>query len=43
VWTGDTRDPRPSTDIAGIEIPQCSSVLPQREVLPFWSDPEDDR
>jgi hypothetical protein len=32
-----------STDIAGIEIPQCSSVLPQREVLPFWSEARRDR
>jgi hypothetical protein len=30
-------------EIAGIEIPQCSSVLPQREVLPFWSEARRDR
>jgi hypothetical protein len=31
------------TDIAGIEIPQCSSVLPRGEVLPFWSEAKEGR
>jgi hypothetical protein len=33
VWTGDTRDTRPTAVMGRIEIPQRSSPLPYRGVL----------
>jgi hypothetical protein len=35
VWTGDTHDTTPDSDICGVEIPHCSSLLARRAVLSF--------